>query len=280
MAAAGKAGDFNDNILNATGNWTPSLPIANDIVRLLTSTTAINDQMDAFVLITLDDLLVSEGLVNAMGSAAFPFEISSDTLTMQGGADTFHIKGDFPIVFAAPLRGTPNAFNLQGKSNGGNANIYASRGRTLLDGSFSMVNGWLLPSANDGVLRIDGITMTGDVHVDAGLLELNGTITGTLYVSGGGVVICESNAVLGPIQLSNGGTLQFNDGTIGGPVIVKGGHFDAHLHHDFEEITDPFTVIGTSSRVNLRTGTKSIEISGTKTAIANPQIILNDGESF
>lgn len=284
MAAAPIEGNMVNASYPNAANW-DTVPASTDFVRIITSAVDVVDDLAAHLAFTYADLMIGEGVVDEIGTIATPLEVSSDTMTMRGGGDLLHIKGDIPEIFAAPKSHATQAFNIQGKSNGGNVNTYCSRGRTLLNGSFSMVNAFVLPGANDAVCRIEDITMTGDVHVEAGILELGGAaaITGTLFVAGGGLVKCQTATIaLANIQLINGGTLEFDFGSISGSVIVKGGFFDGHKHTKRIEIGDDFTVIGGASRVNLRTGTKSIVMAAGKVqrAIGNPLLTLDDGESF
>lgn len=260
-------------------------PATGDDARYQDSAQSLSVNMAGLVAVDLEDLFLAETYTGNMGLSGSPLEIDcTGVFTCRSGGQECWAKGDFPEVHAAPLEHTANAFVLETRAAGNVDRLFVLRGRTrIVDGS-DIVLIQMVRGANDAKLIVGaGTTISGDLHIPSGVVELDGTVSGIVYVSGTGRLVVTENASVNRLVQSDGMVEwqhgDFTHDVAGVPtILVTGGFFDAHALARTHTVPRMWA-LGSAARLDLRTGMQNIIRTASK-SIGTPQIKLDDGDTF
>lgn len=277
----GNSSDISDDA-NYSGGVAPA---TGDDARYGDSDQSLSTGMADLIAVDLEDLFIAQTFVGNMGLNGAPFEIDcTGVFTCRSGGEECWVKGDFPEVHAAPLKYTANAFVFETRSGGDCDRFFVIRGRTVIVAGSDIDLVHFVRGANDATLIVQaGTTINGDIHVPSGVLEMSGTCSGIIYVSGSGRVVVKENASINRIIVADG-VVEWFDGDFthnvaGVPtILVTGGFFDAHLLSKTHTVPRTWA-FGGAAKLDLRSGQQNMIRTAAK-QIGAPQIILDDGDTF
>lgn len=260
------------------GNWSTGVPVANDNVRLTDSSQALTTNLNQSAITPPYDLLhLSETMTGNLGGTGNPLIVDADTVTCRSGAQESWFRGTYPQFIAAPRLLTANACVIDTVAPELLTNLYVQRGLvTLLDSSV-ITNGFMLAEGSSAKLIVQANTVfSGDLHINAGRVILDGEVDGTVFLNGGVLEMTENADVNDLVQ--TGGTCEFDDGDFTGSVIIHAGHFNGSRHGKFTLIPD-MKILSNVAHVNLRTQVGAIDIT-TFLQIGTAKVILDDGKTY
>jgi autotransporter passenger strand-loop-strand repeat protein len=211
---------FGGGTLNVSGGSATFFGITGATVNVLSGGTAAHL------------LVFSSGTLNVLsgGSAAFA-DMSGGTLNVLSGGTAAHLQvsGGATVNVLGTITSSVSVYSggIENVSSGGVATGVPHSGTAVSGGTLNVLSGGALDHSTDFAGGTTEVFAGGTAHnltvSSGGTLNVLGTLTGNITVSGGGILTVSSGGAASGVTVSSGGN-EYVYGADAGATVNDGGH--------------------------------------------------------